>query len=307
MRVLVVGGTGFIGTALCAELKRRGHDVTALSRNPGGADLPGGVNRSMGDVTRYGSISGAFEGMDAVYNLVALSPLFKPSGGDGMHDRIHRQGTEHVVRAAAEHGVDRLVQMSALGADPDGTTAYIRSKGRAEGIVTDSGLEYTIFRPSVVFGDGGEFVSFTKLLAPPYVSALPGGGKTRFQPIWVGDLVPMLADAIDAEGHVGETYEIGGPDKLTLAEIARLIHRSDGRSTTVVPVPMALARIGLSVGDLIPGFPMGTDQYRSLQFDNVTDDNDVDAFDVRVGELTTLKAYLGGHAGGETADAAATS
>ena len=307
MRVLVVGGTGFIGTALCAELKRRGHDVTALSRNPGGADLPGGVNKSMGDVTRYGSISGAFEGMDAVYNLVALSPLFKPSGGDGMHDRIHRQGTEHVVRAAAEHGVDRLVQMSALGADPDGTTAYIRSKGRAEGLVTDSGLAYTIFRPSVVFGDGGEFVSFTKLLAPPYVSALPGGGKTRFQPIWVGDLVPMLADAIDAEGHVGETYEIGGPDKLTLAEIARLIHRSDGRSTTVVPVPMALARIGLSVGDLIPGFPMGTDQYRSLQFDNVTDDNDVDAFDVRVGELTTLKAYLGGHAGGETADAAATS
>jgi NADH dehydrogenase len=307
MRVLVVGGTGFIGTALCAELKRRGHDVTALSRNPGGADLPGGVNKSMGDVTRYGSISGAFEGMDAVYNLVALSPLFKPSGGDGMHDRIHRQGTEHVVRAAAEHGVDRLVQMSALGADPDGTTAYIRSKGRAEGIVTDSGLEYTIFRPSVVFGDGGEFVSFTKLLAPPYVSALPGGGKTRFQPIWVGDLVPMLADAAADEAHVGETYEIGGPDKLTLAEIARLIHRSDGRSTTVVPVPMALAKIGLSVGDLIPGFPMGTDQYRSLQFDNVTDDNDVDAFDVRVGELTTLKAYLGGHAGGETADAAATS
>ena len=307
MRVLVVGGTGFIGTALCAELKRRGHDVTALSRNPGGADLPGGVNRSMGDVTRYGSISGAFEGMDAVYNLVALSPLFKPSGGDGMHDRIHRQGTEHVVRAAAEHGVDRLVQMSALGADPDGTTAYIRSKGRAEGLVTDSGLAYTIFRPSVVFGDGGEFVSFTKLLAPPYVSALPGGGKTRFQPIWVGDLVPMLADAAADDAHVGETYEIGGPDKLTLAEIARLIHRSDGRSTTVVPVPMALAKIGLSVGDLIPGFPMGTDQYRSLQFDNVTDDNDVDAFDVRVGELTTLKAYLGGHAGGETADAAATS
>ena len=307
MRVLVVGGTGFIGTALCAELKRRGHDVTALSRNPGGGDLPGGVNKAMGDVTQYGSISGAFEGMDAVYNLVALSPLFKPSGGDRMHDRIHRQGTEHVVRAAAEHGVDRLVQMSALGADPDGTTAYIRSKGRAEGIVTDSGLEYTIFRPSVVFGDGGEFVSFTKLLAPPYVSALPGGGRTRFQPIWVGDLVPMLADAIDAEAHVGETYEIGGPDKLTLAEIARLIHRSDGRSTTVVPVPMALARIGLSVGDLIPGFPMGTDQYRSLQFDNVTDDNDVGAFDVGVGELTTLKAYLGGHAGGEAADAAATS
>jgi uncharacterized protein YbjT (DUF2867 family) len=306
MRVLVVGGTGFIGTALCTELKRRGHEVTAMSRNPGGDDLPGGVNKVKGDVTEYGSISGAFEGMDAVYNLVALSPLFKPSGGDEMHDRIHRQGTEHVVRAAEEHGVDHLVQMSALGADPGGATAYIRSKGQAEGIVTDSGVEYTIFRPSVVFGDGGEFVSFTKLLAPPYVSALPGGGKTRFQPIWVGDLVPMLADAIDDEKHAGETYEIGGPDKLTLAEIARLIHRSDGRSTTVVPVPMALAKLGLSVGDLIPGFPMGKDQYRSLQFDNVTDDNDIGAFGVATGELTTLKAYLGGHAG-DVADAPATS
>ena len=299
MKVLVVGGTGFIGTTLCRELKGRGHDVTALSRNPGGADLPGGVTKVMGDVTQYNSIVEAFEGMDAVYNLVALSPLFKPSGGDKMHDRIHRQGTDHVVRAAEEHDVDRLVQMSALGADPDGATAYIRSKGEAEGLVTESTLDYTIFRPSVVFGDGGEFVSFTKLLAPPYVSALPGGGTTRFQPIWVGDLAPMLADAVDADEHAGETYEIGGPDKLTLAEIARQIHRSDGRSTTVVPVPMALAKLGLSVGDLIPGFPMGKDQYRSLQFDNVTDDNDVGAFGVGVGELTTLKAYLRGGVGTE--------
>ena len=306
MRVLVVGGTGFIGTSLCSELKRRGHDVTAMSRNPGGGDLPSGVSKVMGDVTEYGSISEAFEGMDAVYNLVALSPLFKPSGGDRMHDRVHRRGTENVVRAAEEHDVDRVVQMSALGADPDGATAYIRSKGQAEGIVTDADLEYTIFRPSVVFGDGGEFVSFTKLLAPPYVSALPGGGETRFQPIWVGDLVPMLADAVESEEHAGETYEIGGPDRLTLAEIARLIHRSEGRSTTVVPVPMALAKLGLSVGDLIPGFPMGRDQYRSLQFDNVTDDNDIGAFDVGTGELTTLEAYLGGRTGG-AADAAATS
>ena len=292
MKVLMVGGTGFIGTTLCRELKRRGHDVTAMSRNPGETQLPGGVGKAMGDVTNYNSIAEAFEGVDTVYNLVALSPLFKPSGGDRMHDRIHRQGTEHIVEAAEAHDVDRLVQMSALGADPNGATAYIRSKGEAEEIVTDSTLEYTIFRPSVVFGDGGEFVSFTKLLAPPYVSALPGGGKTRFQPIWVGDLAPMLADAVDADEHAGATYEIGGPDKLTLAEIARLIHRADGRSTTVVPVPMALAKLGLSVGDLIPGFPMGKDQYRSLQFDNVTDDNDIDAFDVGGGELTTLKAYL---------------
>ncbi|SDY50604.1 complex I NDUFA9 subunit family protein [Halobellus clavatus] len=305
MHVLVVGGSGFIGSTLCRELKGRGHEVTALSRSPSSDDLPAGVNKVMGNVREYGSIKEAFEGQDVVYNLVALSPLFKPSGGDEMHDLIHRQGTEHVVRAAEKHDVDHLVQMSALGADPDGPTAYIRSKGEAEEIVTESVLDYTIFRPSVVFGDGGEFVSFTKLLAPPYVSALPGGGKTRFQPIWVGDLVPMLVDAVESDEHVGQTYEIGGPDKLTLAEIARLIHESDGRSTTVVPVPMGLAKIGLTLGGAIPGFPMGKDQYRSLQFDNVTDDNDVDAFGVGTGELTTLRAYLNGQAGDAGAGATA--
>ena len=292
MKVLVVGGSGFIGTNLCRELKSRGHEVTALSRSPSSEDLPAGVNKAMGNVTAYDSIKEAFEGMDAVYNLVALSPLFKPSGGNEMHDKIHRQGTENVVRAAEKHDVGHLVHMSALGADPDGPTAYIRAKGRAEEIVTESVLEWTVFRPSVVFGDGGEFVSFTKTLAPPYVSALPGGGKTRFQPIWVGDLVPMMSDALEDEEHVGQVYEIGGPDKMTLAEIAKLIHESDGRSTTVVSVPMGLAKIGLTVAGSVPGFPMGADQYRSLKFDNVTDDNDIGAFDYGTGELTTLKAYL---------------
>jgi NADH dehydrogenase len=305
MKVLIVGGSGFIGSTLCRELLDRDHEVTALSRSPSSDDLPKGVNKVMGNVRKYDTIKSAFEGKEAVYNLVALSPLFKPSGGDEMHDKVHRRGTENVVRAAEKHGVDRFVQMSALGADPDGSTAYIRAKGEAEEIVTDSVLDYTIFRPSVVFGDGGEFVSFTKLLAPPYISLLPGGGRTRFQPIWVGDLVPMLADAIESDDHVGEIYEIGGPDQLRLAEIARLIHSSDGRSTTVVPLPMALAKIGLSIGDVLPGFPMGKDQYRSLQFDNVTDDNDIEAFGIGTGELTTLDAYLNGRAGTGKSDTAA--
>ncbi|ADQ66243.1 nucleoside-diphosphate sugar epimerase [Halogeometricum borinquense DSM 11551] len=292
MKVLVVGGSGFVGTNLCRELKERGHEVTALSRSPSSDELPKGVNKTMGNVTVYDSIKDAFEGMDAVYNLVALSPLFKPSGGNEMHDKVHRHGTENVVRAAEKHEVDRFVQMSALGADPDGPTAYIRAKGEAEQIVTESVLDWTIFRPSVIFGDGGEFVSFTKLLAPPYVSALPGGGKTRFQPLYVDDVVGMMADAIEDDAHIGERYEIGGPDKLTLAEIAKMIHKSNGRSTTIVPIPMGLAKVGLTIGGAIPGVPMGTDQYRSLKFDNVTDDNDIEAFGYGTGELTTLRAYL---------------
>ncbi|MFC4357598.1 complex I NDUFA9 subunit family protein [Halobium salinum] len=294
MKVLVVGGTGFIGSKLSTELHERDHEVTVLSRDPDDADLPAGVERVEGDVTEYDSIEGAFEGQEAVYFLPALSPLFKPDGGDRMHFKIHLQGTENAVRAAEEHGVSRFVQMSALGADPNGETAYIQAKGQAEEAVQGSELDWTIFRPSVVFGDGGEFVSFTKKLAPPYVTPLPGGGKTRFQPIWVGDLVPMLADALEDDAHVGQTYEVAGPEKLSLAEVAKLAHGAAGRSVNVVPVPMGLTKVGLSIGGQIPGFPMGTDQYRSLKFDNTTDDNDVGAFGRDESDLTTLSSYLNG-------------
>ncbi|QGX96079.1 complex I NDUFA9 subunit family protein [Haloplanus rallus] len=292
MKILVTGGTGFVGRHLCRELKSRGHSVTALARRPSEGELPGGVEKAMGDVTAYDSLVEPMEGMDAVVNLVALSPLFKPSGGDEMHDRVHRQGTENVVRAAEETGVEKILQMSALGADPNGATAYIRAKGAAEEIVKSSSLRYVIFRPSVIFGDGGEFVPFTKKLAPPYFTPLPGGGKTRFQPVWIGDLAPILADGLEDEAYDGGIYEIGGPERLTLAEVARTVHGSEGRSATVIPVPMGLAKIGLSVLGSLPGAPMGADQYRSLQFDNTTDHNDVEAFDVSESGLRTLGDYL---------------
>jgi len=299
MNVLVVGGSGFIGSNLCAELVERGHDVTALARSPGDADLPAGVETVAGDVTDYESIEGAFEGQDAAINLVALSPLFKPGGGNEAHDRIHRGGTEHCVRAAEDHGVERLVQMSALGADSNGPTHYIRSKGRAEQIVRDSSLDWVIVRPSVVFGEGGEFVPFTKRLKGMFAPGvplypLPGGGKkTRFQPIWVGDLVPMLADTLSEAEHVGEVYELGGPEVLTLRQVTEQVYEASDSSVSILPLPMALAGIGLKTLGAVPGFPMGGDQYRSLNFDNTTDDNAVAAFDVDPDELTTLGEYLG--------------
>jgi NADH dehydrogenase len=291
MHVLLVGGSGFIGTYLSEELLDRGHDVTVLSRSP--EDVPEGVETAMGDVTASDSIEAAFEGQDVVYNLVALSPLFEPKGGNEMHDRLHRGGTENCLRAAAAHDVSRFVQLSALGADPDGPTHYIRAKGRAEELVRESDLNWTIFRPSVVFGDGGEFLSFTRKLTPPGVAPLPGGGKTKFQPIHVDDLVEMLAESIDSDEHIGQTYEIGGPEVLELAEVAKLVRRAEGQSVKIVPVPMSLAGIGLNVAGAIPGFPMGPDQYRSLKFDNTTSENDISAFGMDSSELTTLSSYLG--------------
>lgn len=292
MQVLVAGGTGFIGRHLCSELTDRGHDVTALARNPESDAVPEGVETAMSDVTAYDSMVGAFDGMDAVVNLVALSPLFEPSGGNEAHDRIHRGGTKNCLRAAGEHDVDRFVQLSALGADPEGETHYIRAKGRAEQLVRESSLAWTIFRPSVVFGDGDEFLGFTRKLTPPVLAPLPGGGRTRFQPIHVDDLVSMLADTLEDEDHVGQTYEIGGPEVLTLAEVARLVREARGQSVRILPVPMPLAGVGLTIAGAIPGVPMGPDQYRSLRFDNTTDDNDIEAFGFTTEKLTTLREYL---------------
>ncbi|WP_232702886.1 complex I NDUFA9 subunit family protein [Halobacterium wangiae] len=292
MDVLVTGGTGFIGRHLCRELDERGHDVTALSRHPDGTGLPESVGTAVGDVTAYDAVAEAMEGHDAVVNLVALSPLFKPKQGDERHLDVHLGGTRNVVQAAEETGAEYVFQMSALGADPNGPTAYIRAKGAAESVVRESDLEHTIVRPSVIFGDGGEFVSFTKKLTTPYLTGLPGGGKTRFQPIWVEDLVPMLADCVDDEDHWGETYELGGPEVLTLADVARLAYRAEGKSVRVLPVPMPLAGIGMRLADPLPFVPFGTDQYRSLKFDNTVRENDLSAFGVTESELTTLAAYL---------------
>lgn len=299
MNVLVVGGSGFLGQRLCGELIDRGHEVTALSRNPEPEDLPDGVETAMGNVTAYDSIESHFESQDAVVYLVALSPLFEPKGGNERHDEIHRGGTENCVRAAKEHGVDRFVQLSALGADPNGPTHYIRAKGRAEEIVRDSKLDWVIFRPSIIFGEDGEFVYFVKRLKKMFAPGLPlyplpgGGEKTRFQPIWIQDFVPMIADSIEDDQHVGETYEIGGPEVLTLREVTDLVFESEGGSIRIVSLPMGLAGVGLKTLGNVPGFPMGGDQYKSLKFDNTTADNDVEAFDVSVSELRGFRDYLG--------------
>ena len=299
MNVLVVGGSGFVGSNLCVELDEQGHDVTALARSPEEADLPGSVETVAGDVTDYESIEGTFEGQDAAINLVALSPLFKPGGGNEMHDRVHRGGTEHCVQAAEEHGVDRFVQMSALGADRNGPTHYIRSKGRAEEVVRDSSLSWVIVRPSIVFGDDCEFVKFTKKLKRMFAPGvplypLPGGGtQTRFQPIWIGDFAPMLVEMLTGEDHGGQTYEIGGPEVITLREVAESVFAAENRSITIVGLPMPLAGVGLKTLGVLPVFPMGADQYRSLNFDNTVEKNDIGEFGVSEDELTTFDEYLG--------------
>ena len=298
MNVLVTGGDGFVGRNLCAELVERGHDVTSLSRDPDPGVLPEGVETAAGNVTELDSIESAFEGQDVVVNLVALSPLFTPDGGNEMHEKIHLAGTENVIEAAEAHGVERLVQMSGVDADPDGPTHYLRAKGAAEEVVQSSDLEWVILRPSIVFGDGDEIVPFTKRLKKLFAPAIPlyplpgGGKKTVFQPIWVGDLAEIMADTLEDDAHVGQTYELGGPEVLTLRDVTEKVYESEGKSITIVPLPMALAGIGLTTLGILPGFPMDSDQYRGLQVGNISS-NDIDAFDIEADALRTFDDYLG--------------
>lgn len=295
MDVLVAGGTGFIGRHLCAQLADRGHDVTAFSRSPDAEAVPEEVAVETGDVTDPDSLA-ALPDTDAVVNLVALSPLFRPDGGEEMHDRVHRRGTENLVERAEAAGADRFVQLSALGAEPNGDTAYIRAKGAAERAVEASAIPHVIYRPSVVFGDGGEFVSFTRDLKETFapgvpIYPLPGGGRTRFQPIWVGDLAPMIADGVDGD-YADGTYELGGPETLSLRAVVELVFKADGRDVSILSLPMGVAKVGLTAMGTVGG-SMGPDQYRSLTFDNTTDDNDVDAFGRQPYELRSFDEYLG--------------
>ncbi|WP_227133425.1 complex I NDUFA9 subunit family protein [Halorubellus salinus] len=292
MKVIVAGGTGFVGRHVCRVLADRGHDVVALARNPSEADLPDTVDTAMGDVTAYDSFESHFEGMDAAVNLVALSPLFKPPRGLS-HDLVHTQGTANVVEACENHGVEHLVQQSALGADSEGLTSYIRSKGDAERIVRESDLEWTILRPSVIFGDGGEFVGFTKQLTTPVVAPLPAGGTNEFQPIWIEDFAPLVASAVEDDAHRGEVYEIGGPEVLTMREVTELAWAAEGKNPKMVTLPMWFMKTGLTVAGPVPFFPFGPEQAKALKIQNTVAENDVTAFGVDEADLRTLADYLG--------------
>ena len=282
----MAGGTGCVGRALCSELVDRGHAVTAMARSPADAVLPPSVERVAADVTDP-DLTAVVAGHDAVVNLVALPSHVSPRGTS--HERVHRDGTAHLVAASEATGVERFVQMSALGVESDVDTAYFRAKRGAERVVRESALDWTILRPSVVFGDGCAFFAFLRRFFALGVAPLPGGGRIRLQPIWVGDLAPMLADCVDDPSHVGETYRIGGPEVLTLAEVARLVCDDP----TVLPLPDSLAAGLFTLAEPVPFVPFDRDQYRVFALDNtVGDEATLRAFGVEASSLRTVAEYL---------------
>lgn len=284
----MTGGTGFIGSHLAHKLAWAGHEVTLGGLSAEGViELPEDAEVEQIDVTDPETLD--FSGHDAVIHLVGLSPLFKPKIP---YHRIHVEGTENVIQACEDAGIDRYVHMSALGADLEGDTEYLRTKGEGETLVKNSDLDWTVLRPSVIFGEGGQFLNFTESLLTPFVTALPGGGRNKFQPIYVEDIGDLFVEAVENDEHIHETYNLGGPNIHSMKDIAEMIEISKGRKLKILSIPMPFFKIGMRVSENL-GLKFGMDQYRSLQKDNIVEENDVANFRKSLDEMEALPEYLG--------------
>ena len=192
------------------------------------------------------------------------------------------------MAAGERTGIDRFVQMSALGVESDVDTAYFRAKRQAERLVRESDLDWVVTRPSVVFGEGCAFVAFLRRFFTLGVAPLPGGGEIRLQPMWVGDLAPILADCATEAGHAGRTYPLGGPEVLTLAEVVRQVCDDP----VVLPLPDSLARAAFTLAEAVPFVPFDRDQYRVFALENTVTEDALAAFGLEESSLRTVADYL---------------
>lgn len=232
-KVLVTGGTGFVGRAVVEKLLALGCEVRVLSRSakgsPGVETLPGGLDDPA-------ALERACAGVQAVVHLVGIIAEKKGQ----TFEQVHVEGTRAVLAAARKAGVRRWLHMSALGARPDTAARYAKTKAGAEALVRESGLDWTIFRPSIVFGPGDQFVNqFAAMFRFPWnwlqLHSFPliGGGKTKLQPIAVGDVAAAFAGALSRAESVGKTYDLVGTEALSLKEILQEVAKATGTEYVV--------------------------------------------------------------------------
>lgn len=270
--VTVFGGSGFIGRHLVGRLARQGWIVRVAVRRPSRA----GFLKPMGDVGQITpirapiqdqtAVESAVAGADAVINLVGILYERRHQTFTAVHDR----GAQTVAAAAAAAGIGRLVQVSALGADHHSTADYARSKGAGEAAVRTACPEAVILRPSVVFGpEDGFFNRFAEMARISPVLPLIGGGKTRFQTVYVGDVADAIAKSVSDPACAGRTYELGGPHVYTFKELMELLLQQIHRRRLLVPWPFAMAELQAIFFELLPEPPLTRDQVRMLRHDNV--------------------------------------
>jgi uncharacterized protein YbjT (DUF2867 family) len=287
--VVVFGGSGFVGKQVVRALAKRGKRVRVAMRRPHlGADL-----RVLGDVgqiqlvqanVRYPeSVAAALEDADAVVNLVAVLH----DKGKQSFQALHVEAARTIAEAARARGIERLVQMSALGAAAKGAR-YARTKFAGEGAVRHAAPSATVLRPSIIFGPEDHFFNrFARMALGP---ALPliGGGKTKFQPVFVGDVAEAICAALDRADARGRTYELGGPGIYSFKQLMQFIMSEIDRRPTLISIPFVIAHVlGLLLEwlcKLLPFIepPLTSDQVTTLHRDNIV------SVDAGVGKIEDL-------------------
>lgn len=270
--VTVFGGSGFIGRHLVRRLAQREARINVAVRDVEGAKFlkpmgaVGQITPIAANLRDDASVARAVAGASMVVNLVAV--LYER--GPQTFDALQHKGAERVARAAAAAGVARLVHVSAIGADPSAESAYARAKGLGEAAVRTAFRGATILRPSVVFGPEDDFFNrFARLARLSPVLPLIGGGRTRFQPVYVGDVAEAIMQALTRPEAAGHTYELGGPRVYSLREIMDVTLREIRRKRLLVPLPFSLAAVQARFLEWLPVPPLTRDQVTMLRQDNV--------------------------------------
>ena len=269
MKIFIAGGTGFVGVHVIRELLDRGHQLRLLVHRRGAASER--AEQVEGDVTRTESFEQGVDGCDALVNLVGI--IRELTGKGVTFERLHVQATANLLAAAKRAGVRRYVQMSALGTRPNAVSGYHRTKFRAEELVRNSGLEWTILRPSLIFGPKDAFITMLSRqlrLAP----AMPviGSGAYRLQPIHADDVARCFALALEMPATIGQCYELCGNDRLTYVDLLDAVSAAMGRSAPLKPrLPLGVMKLVIPVMQRIPQFPITMDQLQMLVEENVCD------------------------------------
>lgn len=270
--VLVLGGSGFIGRHIVAALAARGMQVTVPSRSRERAKylvlLPT-VSVIEADINDPPTLRRLVAGRGAVINLVGI--LHGRHGGDDFA-RAHVELPHAIVAACREYDVRRLMHMSALGADPDAPSEYLRSKGVGEDVILAAvDIAPSVFRPSVVFGEEDRFLNlFSRLASFSPVLAL-AGAQARFQPVYVGDVARAFIAALDDRASFGKRYDLCGPTVYTLRELVEYVCRATGRNRAVIGLPDSLAHLQAWMLEHLPGPLMSRDNLLSMQVPSVCD------------------------------------
>lgn len=295
MRIVLLGATGFLGHYVLPALSGDGHHCLALTRyRPGCRDLTVLPRVTVAQQGKWDSdaLSRRFQGADAVVNMVGILNE-KGRKGDGFR-KVHVELLQDAIGACRDAGVGRFVQVSAVGAGK-GESHYLKSKGAAEELLrAASDLDVTIIQPSVIFGRGDAFFNrFAALLrvAPLLPLACP---DARMQPVWARDVAALIARVMDEPSAFGQTLTAVGPRCYSLRELVEFTAHTAGLKRKVIGLPDWAARLQASIMDFVPGKPFSTDNYRSLQTPNTSDDNGLLRFGIRPRSIESLVPdYLG--------------